>query len=76
MRTSGILLTEHTPQLASKIDACQWVEKEVDAIVEAKDGFGDVEGSTEVGWTGSGPSGEHHNMDAFTDSEAPCDEIW
>ena len=76
MCTSGVLLTEHTSQLASEIDAGQWVEKEVDAIVEAEDGFGDVEGSTEVGWAaGAGTSRKHHHVDAFADSEAPSDEV-
>ena len=36
-------------QLSSEVNSCHRVKKEVDAVVEAEDGFGDVEGSTQVG---------------------------
>ena len=39
-------------QLSSEVNSCHRVKKEVDAVVEAEDGFGDVEGSTQVGWAG------------------------
>ena len=40
---------EQNLQLSSEVNSCHRVKKEVDAVVEAEDGFGDVEGSTQVG---------------------------
>ena len=41
--------TEQNLQLSPEVHPRHGVEKEVDAVVEAEDGFRDVEGSTEVG---------------------------
>ena len=41
--------TEQNLQLSPEVHPRHGVEKEVNAVVEAEDGFGDVEGSTEVG---------------------------
>ena len=47
-----LIPTEQNLQLSPEVHPRHGVEKEVNAVVEAEDGFGDVEGSTEVGWAG------------------------